>query len=215
MASGDLCRIMLSKNVAKSIVKSRTKPADVRREELMDAGLALFVAKGIAATSIDDIVTAAGVSKGGFYHHFASKDALLLALQERYISRFLTVLVAAQSSLPEEDWRGRMDAWLRTGIELFFEELPIHDVVFHEFAPAERKEMNQNPVVDHMEDFLKAGTKAGAWKAEHPRLLAVMLFNALHGACDEVVLTPGLIDRNGLIETLQNFFWRAVSPSGK
>lgn len=181
----------------------------------MDAAQALFVAKSIAATSIDDIVTAAGVSKGGFYHHFASKDALLLALQERYISHFLSALIEAQSGFPEDDWRGRMDAWLRTGIELFFRELPIHDVVFHEFAPADRKEMNQNPVVDHMEDFLKAGTKAGAWKAEHPRLLAVMLFNALHGACDEVVLSPDLIDRNGLIETLQNFYWRAVSPNEK
>jgi AcrR family transcriptional regulator len=206
---------MLSKNTPQSLGKSRTKPADVRQEELMDAALALFVAKSIAATSIDDIVTAAGVSKGGFYHHFASKDALLLALQERYISHFLSVLIEAQSGFPEDDWRGRMDAWLRTGIELFFKELPIHDVVFHEFAPADRKEMNQNPVVDHMEDFLKAGAKAGAWKAEHPRLLAVMLFNALHGACDEVVLSPDLIDRNGLIETLQNFYWRAVSPNEK
>ncbi len=215
MASGDLCRYMLSKNTPQSLGKSRTKPADVRREELMDAGLGLFIAKGIVATSIDDIVTAAGVSKGGFYHHFASKDALLLALQERYIIAFLTVLIEAQSSLPEDDWRGRMDAWLRTGIDLFFRELPTHDVVFHEYAPADRKEMNQNPVVDHMEDFLRAGTQAGAWKAEHPRLLAVMLFNALHGACDEVVLSPDLIDHNGLIKTLQDFFWRAVSPVEK
>lgn len=194
-----------------SLNNVRTKPADVRREELMDAALALFVDQGIAATSIDEIVTAAGVSKGGFYHHFASKDALLIALQDRYIADFLMVMIEAQSAFPEDDWRGRMNAWLRTGIENFFKELPIHDVVFHEFAPADRKEMNQNPVVDHMEAFLRAGAEAGAWKADHPRLLAVMLFSALHGACDEAVLSPESIDRDTLVETLQMFFWRAVS----
>ena len=181
----------------------------------MDAALGLFVAKGIAATSIDEIVAAAGVSKGGFYHHFASKDALLNALQERYITGFLSILVEAQSALPETDWRGRMNVWLKTGIETFFKELPIHDVVFHEFIPADRKDINQNPVIDHMEAFLRAGTSAGAWTADHPRLLAVMLFNALHGACDAVVISPELIDRAGLIDTLQDFFWRAVSPREK
>ncbi len=192
---------------------ARTKPADVRREELMDAALALFVAKGIAATSMDDIVSAAGVSKGGFYHHFASKDALLQALQDRYIARFLTALVEAQAALPENDWQGRMNIWLRTAINRFFAELPAHDVVFHEYAPAEHKEMNQNPVVDHVEAFLKAGTAAGAWSVEQPRLLAVMLFNAVHGACDEVILSPDLIDRETLIVTLQKFFWRVVDPN--
>ena len=179
----------------------------------MDAALGLFVAKGIAATSMDDIVTAAGVSKGGFYHHFASKDALLLALQDRYVAAFLSELIEAQASLPEDDWQGRMNIWLRTAINRFFAELPIHDVVFHEYAPADRKEMNQNPVVDHVEAFLKAGTAAGAWRVEQPRLLSVMLFNAVHGACDEVVLSPELIDRETLIVTLQKFFWRVVDPN--
>jgi len=206
LTAGDLCRGMTTDH-------ARTKPADVRREELMDAALGLFVAKGIAATSVDDIVTAAGVSKGGFYHHFASKDALLMALQDRYVARFLSDLVEAQASLPADDWQGRMNIWLETAINKFFAELQIHDVVFHEYAPAERKEMNQNPVVDHVEAFLKAGTAAGAWTVEQPRLLAVMLFNAVHGACDEVVLSPELISRETLIDTLQKFFWRVVAPN--
>ena len=206
LTAGDLCRGMTTDH-------ARTKPADVRREELMDAALGLFVAKGIAATSVDDIVTAAGVSKGGFYHHFASKDALLMALQARYVARFLSDLVEAQASLPADDWQGRMNIWLETAINKFFAELQIHDVVFHEYAPAERKEMNQNPVVDHVEAFLKAGTAAGAWTVEQPRLLAVMLFNAVHGACDEVVLSPELISRETLIDTLQKFFWRVVAPN--
>ena len=195
-----------------TVPPARTKPADVRREELMDAALALFIAQGIAATSMDEIVKAAGVSKGGFYHHFASKDALLLALQDRYVGDFLAVLVAASAARPAVDWRGRLDAMLEAAVRHFFAELPVHDVVFHEYAPVERREMNQNPIVDHMAAFLKAGAEAGAWRAERPKLLAVMLFGAMHGACDEAILSPGLIDRDGLIALLQDFFWRALRP---
>ncbi len=194
--------------------KSRTKPADVRQEELMDAALTLFIAKGIAATSIDEIVAAAGVSKGGFYHHFASKDALLGALQDRYIADFLATLVEAQAALPEDDWHGRLNIWMETAVGHFFDELPVHDVVFHEATLPDRKEMNHNPVVDQIEAFVKAGAAAGAFNTPHPRLLAVMLFNAVHGACDETVLSPGSIDRTTLVETLQTFCWRALAPGG-
>ena len=72
--------------------------------------------------------------------------------------------------------------------------------------------MNQNPIVDHMAAFLTAGAEAGAWRAERPKLLAVMLFGAMHGACDEAILSPELIDRDGLIALLQDFFWRALRP---
>ncbi len=64
-----------------------------------------------------------------------------------------------------------------------------------------------------VEAFLKAGAAAGAWTAEYPRVLAVMLFNAVHGACDEVILSPELIDREALIALLQQVFWRVVTPS--
>jgi AcrR family transcriptional regulator len=191
----------------------RTKPPGVRREELMDAAEALFVAKGVATTSIDEIVAAAGVSKGGFYHHFASKDALLTALQERFVGDFLADIVDAQAALPQDDWRGRMDAWLTASVKGFFARLAVHDVVFHEFRPSDRREMNDNAVVDQMEGFLAEGHAAGAWDVAAPRLVAIMLFHALHGACDEAVIAPDRIDQAMLIETLRLFFWRALSPS--
>jgi TetR/AcrR family transcriptional repressor of nem operon len=46
------------------------------RERLLDAAVHTIRAKGYSGTTVDDICRAAGVTKGGFFHHFASKEEL-------------------------------------------------------------------------------------------------------------------------------------------
>lgn len=46
------------------------------RDKLLDAAIMLIRQNGFAATSVDDLCKAAGVTKGAFFHHFESKDAL-------------------------------------------------------------------------------------------------------------------------------------------
>jgi AcrR family transcriptional regulator len=53
---------------------------DARRLDILDAALACFVAKGLVATTIEEIRLAAGASIGSLYHHFISKDDLAAAL---------------------------------------------------------------------------------------------------------------------------------------
>lgn len=50
------------------------------RDKLLEAGVRLVREQGFAATSVDDLCRAAGVTKGAFFHHFASKEALGVAL---------------------------------------------------------------------------------------------------------------------------------------
>lgn len=49
------------------------------KTKLLDAALHVIRAKGYAATTVDDICQAAGVTKGSFFHHFKSKDELAVA----------------------------------------------------------------------------------------------------------------------------------------
>jgi TetR/AcrR family transcriptional repressor of nem operon len=49
------------------------------KAKLLDAALSVIRSKGLAATSVDDICRAAGVTKGAFFHHFPSKEALAVA----------------------------------------------------------------------------------------------------------------------------------------
>jgi TetR/AcrR family transcriptional repressor of nem operon len=49
------------------------------RQKLLDAAISLVREKGYAATSVDQVCERAGLTKGAFFHHFKSKDALALA----------------------------------------------------------------------------------------------------------------------------------------
>lgn len=65
------------------------KHPELRREELLDQAQALFLTHGYDRASLNDVIAAAGVSKGAFYHYFASKEALLEALAERFARQAL------------------------------------------------------------------------------------------------------------------------------
>lgn len=57
------------------------------REMLLDAAEAAVLEKGFSATSIDELIAAVGITKGGFFYHFKDKGALAKSLLERYIER--------------------------------------------------------------------------------------------------------------------------------
>jgi len=58
------------------------KSADSRRQ-VLDAAIATLAERGLAATSIQDIADAAGLSKGAVHYHFESKDELLERVLDR------------------------------------------------------------------------------------------------------------------------------------
>ena len=62
----------------------RTRDPGRTRERILDSAQELILEQGFSATSVDAVVTQAGITKGAFFHHFASKSDLALALVERY-----------------------------------------------------------------------------------------------------------------------------------
>ena len=57
------------------------------RTRLMDIAEDAILAKGFGATSIEEIIEAAEITKSGFFYHFPDKTALARALLVRYIER--------------------------------------------------------------------------------------------------------------------------------
>lgn len=60
------------------------RPKPDARESLIAASFTLVRQRGYAGTSVDELCAAAGVSKGAFFHHFESKDALAVAALDRW-----------------------------------------------------------------------------------------------------------------------------------
>lgn len=77
------------------------KAPEVRRNEILDCAQALFSERGYEETTVNDVIAAAGISKGAFYHHFPSKQAMLEALAERIARESMALLegILADASL--------------------------------------------------------------------------------------------------------------------
>ena len=70
-------------------------PPGSARDKLLGAAVAVIREKGYAATSVDELCFKAGVTKGGFFHHFPSKDSLAVAAANRWSEVSDAVFAAA------------------------------------------------------------------------------------------------------------------------
>lgn len=65
--------------------RTRTRPTrEETRAKLIEAAALLFAEQGIGDTSIEDVCTAAGFSRGAFYSNFTAKDDLVFALLDAH-----------------------------------------------------------------------------------------------------------------------------------
>jgi TetR/AcrR family transcriptional repressor of nem operon len=81
------------------------------RTRLLDAALRLIRERGFAGTSVDDLCTAAGVTKGSYFHHFKTKEALGVAAARHWIE--LTSAFFAQAPYHDpDDPRDRLLAYV-------------------------------------------------------------------------------------------------------
>jgi AcrR family transcriptional regulator len=94
------------KAAAKAVGKWRRR-AEARPDELLDAALDEFIAKGFDAARVEDIAKRAGLSKGAVYLYFKSKEELLRALIEREVSPVLAQVgeMARQAENPRDTLR--------------------------------------------------------------------------------------------------------------
>ncbi len=67
------------------------KQGENARDSLINAGTELMRRSGYVATSVDEICSAAGLTKGAFFHHFPSKEALAEACLHRWQEQMATL----------------------------------------------------------------------------------------------------------------------------
>lgn len=97
------------------------------RTAILQAAEALFAGEGYEATGVAEICDEAGVSKGAFYHHFPTKEAVFLELLKSWLQGLnirLEALGRAEGSVPERI--SSMTEVMQSVLETAQEGLPIY-----------------------------------------------------------------------------------------
>ncbi|MEQ8273118.1 MAG: TetR/AcrR family transcriptional regulator [Deltaproteobacteria bacterium] len=78
-----------------AVTELRKRDATKTRQKLLRAAEYLFIRKGYAATTVDEICKRAGATKGAFFHHFKNKEDLGVACGRDHAQRHMDMLNAA------------------------------------------------------------------------------------------------------------------------
>jgi AcrR family transcriptional regulator len=170
----------------------RTINKHERRAQLVAAATDAFARQGVAATSVADIVRAAGVAQGTFYLYFTSKDDVILAVVEGVAETMLTSLQGRldTAEMPAKDRLrafGRLLADLARDGELSdvtdfihrAENRTLHDRFAEHLLPR---------LLPLMEQLVADGVTDGSFRVADPRAAAWFVLGGLQSV--ELAGTP-------------------------
>ncbi|SHG14346.1 TetR/AcrR family transcriptional regulator [Vibrio gazogenes] len=192
----------------------RTRSPHTRRTALMDAAEHLFLTKGLHETRIEDITAAAHVAKGTFYIYFHSRDSLLHALQQRFMTSFCVRIDTALAQCRPDDWQSQLRTWFTTAVDGLLDQMMVHDMLFQDIHPKQgRSLMSENPVIEQLCALLQQGAQANAWQVPAPDMMALMMFHAMHGLVDDALARGEIDHRSSLVSILTETFSKALGQS--
>ena len=161
---------------------SRNKHPEETVQLILDVAFCLFLEKGYEYTSIQDIIDRlGGLSKGAIYHHFKSKEDILIAVTDR---------MTAESNQMLADIRDRRDLYGRDKLKAIFRESiqrPVQNEIFT-VAPDFHKNPKllfslihdtvENVAPNYLLPILQQGIEDGSIRTEYPEQLAELILLA-------------------------------------
>jgi len=168
-----------------TVAKTRiVKAAAIRRAELIDVAQGLFLSRGYERTTINDVISATGLSKGAFYHHFRSKEDLLAAIAERFSRESIGFTDRLQAH-PRLDALARLNLMLAVGRDWKLDHLaelkamfttllkPENAVLYHRILDAVA-----NILAPELAAIIAEGEAQGVFDACDPQLVAETMLGA-------------------------------------
>lgn len=171
--------------------RTQAERTERTRAALLEAARGLFAERGYAAVGTEEIVRAAGVTRGALYHHFAGKRDLLAAVYEQIEAELAQRLGEAARPGAEsiETMRAGAELFLDACLEPEVQQIALLD------APAvlgwERwREIGARYGLGLITALLDAGIEAGEIRSQPVEPLA----HALLGALDEIAMLVARAD---------------------
>lgn len=192
---------------------------ETRRQQLLDAAIAVFARKGYGATSIEDIIQEAGVARGTFYLYFAGKKEIFLAVIDHYFA-LISELV---QRLMAEDWQGSWErarlkqhllAWLR----LFAEHRDLTKVIYREATSIDPQfEARWNRLSETVKSFLiermhKLQETSQFRKTLDPQAWTLFMEGIFHATICNYILQSERPDLDWLADQWVEFVLYGITP---
>jgi len=153
-----------------------------RKKELLSVAEKLFLDKGYEQTSIDDILKASGISKGGFYHYFKSKDEILYESINNIIEEALEYL----TPIVEDDKLDALEKFKRFMLEKSkfqdtkkeYAEL-LAGILQSDIAQYKYSLVMSQKMVIPFARIIEQGVKEGIFDVDYPRETADILMRTI------------------------------------
>lgn len=160
------------------------RPAGGLPGEIIAAAVALFSEKGYRGTSVKDILLSTNSSKGGLYHHFESKEQILVAIHDAFIDYELSTAEAtlAADAAPEERLRRLLVAHMES-IAAHHQHMSVFIQEERELSPAaaERIRVKRRRYQDMIDDSIQSCVDAGVFREDiHVRLQGRLLVGMMN-----------------------------------
>jgi AcrR family transcriptional regulator len=163
------------------------------RSKIITSAIKLFSNRGFNAASVDVICKDAGISKGAFYHHFESKQALFLALLDVWLQTIDSAIEASKDKTVPETFTQMTEAFPYI-FQTAGEGLPM----FLEFwLQASRDEKIWQASITpyrryhkHFTSLIKKGVDEGSFVDVDPELTSRMIMSTAMGLLLQSLLDP-------------------------
>lgn len=171
----------------------REEQKEKRRQEILAAGLDLFIRKGYAATKISDIAQHVGMSVGLLFHYFESKEKLYEELITLGVSEPMNMMDPAGKE-PLVFFEGvarQIFNFLQT--EPFFAKMFVlmSQAHYNEAAPQRIKGMLQGfDIYTPTTLLIQKGQENGTIRDGNPLALATAYWSAIQGIAEQMALSP-------------------------
>ncbi len=111
------------------MVRKTKEDAEITRQRIINAAREVFLAKGVSRTSLEQIATHAGVTRGAVYWHFANKTDLFHAMREQVFLPLIDrmddtlLLNLDKESSPNKDPLTRIESFLQGTVQVLNEHI--------------------------------------------------------------------------------------------
>ena len=157
---------------------ARNKHPEQTVQLILDTATRLFLQKGYDKTTLQDIIDATKLSKGAIYHHFASKEAILIAVVDR-MGDFNSAVLAEIRDRKGLTGAEKLREMFRTSITLSFQGKILHMLPFliehPQFMALQMQSILGEAAPDYVLPVLREGIADGSIQAEHPEELSEVL----------------------------------------